>query len=219
MIRRRFFGTQRRLDLNGIAAFFVVAALRPSRSFGHLFQEYRTAAIGTGARDGLVPRSEFGLRITVAAVKNLAPTGFPFLDVAFLALGTLDPQIHRLFQRLDIFAFGITAATEKFAELAPAEQHGSAAQLAGFVDFFLGNDFNAAVVIAFEVLGVLAFWILRTSEEFAVAAPLDHHLGAALIAVDIRGYLLPLDVAHFFFGPLPLAPAPPVPTPHPPRPT
>ena len=72
MIRRRFFGTQRRLDLNGITAFFVVAALRPSRSFGHLFQKDRTAAIGTGGRDGLVPRSEFALRITVAAVKNLA---------------------------------------------------------------------------------------------------------------------------------------------------
>src|SRR4029079_4715453 len=163
-------------------------------------QKDRTAAIGAGDRDGLIPRSEFALRITVAAVKNFAPAGFPFLDVAFLALRTLDTKIHRFFERLDIFAFGITAAAEKSAEFPPTEQHGSAAELAGFVDFFLGNDLNAAVIVAFEVLGVPALWILRTSEEFAVAAPFDHHLCAALIAVDIGGHFLPLDIAHFFFG-------------------
>ncbi len=127
MIRRRFFGTQRRLDLNGIAAFFVVAALRPSRSFGHLFQKDRTAAIGTSDRQRLVPRGELAFGIFVTAIEDLAPTRLAFFDVAFLALGTFDPEVHRLLQRLNIFAFGITAAAEKLAELAPAQQHRPAA--------------------------------------------------------------------------------------------
>ena len=92
MIRRRFFGTQRRLDLNGIAAFFVVAPLRPSGSFGDLFQQNRAAAIRTGDRDGFIPRSEFALRITVAAVKNFAHRDFRSLILPSLHSGHFIPR-------------------------------------------------------------------------------------------------------------------------------
>ncbi len=155
---------------------------------------------GQGVGIRLVPRGEFAFRIFVTAVEDLAPTRFAFFDVAFLALGTFDAEIHRLLQRLNIFAFGIAAAAEKLAELAPAQQHRPAALLTSFVDFFLGGDFDLAIVGAFEVFGALALGILRTSEKLAVAPPLDHHLGAALIAVDVGRHFLALDVAHLFFG-------------------
>ena len=103
-------------------------------------------------------------------------------------------------QRLNILALGITAAAEKLAEFTPAQQHRPATQLTAFIDFFLGDDLNLAVVGAFEVFGALAIGILRTSEKLAVAPPLDHHFCAALLTVDIGRHLLALDVAHLFVG-------------------
>ena len=75
MIRRRFFGTQRLLDLNRIAAFFVVAALRPAGSFGHLFHEDRTVAIGTGGRRWACPTKRTCTQDNGRSRKTSCPSG------------------------------------------------------------------------------------------------------------------------------------------------
>src|SRR5262245_5720597 len=174
--------------------------MRAAVSFGHLFHQDRASAIGASRENRLVPGSKFTFWILVTSVKYFAPTRFAFLQIALFALRALDAEIRGFFQRLDVFAFRIAAAAEKSAELAPAQQHRPAALLAGFVDFFLGGNLDFAVFVSLEILGVLALGILWASEKFTVAAPLDHHLGAALVAIDIRRYFLSLDVAHLFFG-------------------
>src|SRR4030095_10790584 len=116
-----------------------------------------------------------------------------------------DADIRRLFQRLNVLAFGIAAAAEEFAKFAPAQEHGPTALLAGFVDFFLGGDGNFTAIAPLEIFGVLAFRILRAGEELAVAPPLYDHHRAAFLAGDIRGHFLALDVAHLFFRLLEIA--------------
>src|SRR5260370_13000280 len=108
-MRRGFTSARRVFTLHRIAALFLITTLRPPRPLGHFLDENRTAAIGTSDRQRLVPRGEFAFGIFVTAIEDLAPTRFAFFDVAFLALRTLDAEVHPVFQRLNIFSLVIAA--------------------------------------------------------------------------------------------------------------
>src|SRR3972149_7499916 len=171
--------------------------MRFARALGDFFDQDRTVAIGAGRRQGLAPGGELALRVAVAAVKHFAPARLSFFQIALFALRALDADIERLFQRLDVLAFGVTAAAEKPAELAPAQQHWPAALLATLLDFLFHHHLDRARLVALEIFRALALGILRTGEEFAVASPLDNHQGAAFFAGDIGRHFLALNVAHF----------------------
>src|SRR5437016_5731830 len=87
---------------------------------GLLHQIFALAALRTLLSNRLVRRCEFALGIIRAPVKHVPPPPRLLLhQVAFLALRTLHPDE----VLLDVFAFGIAAAGNEFAETSVAQHH------------------------------------------------------------------------------------------------
>lgn len=69
----------------------------------------------TAFLDGRVPKGVGAFGVTGAGIKHLAGFGFAFQYAALVTLRAVNAGISGLFQGLDMLAFGIAAATDKFA--------------------------------------------------------------------------------------------------------
>src|SRR5581483_5141399 len=170
--------------------------------FADLLDEIARAAIRAGGRHHAIPAREFALGIAIAAEEELAAAAAAFQDLAFLAIRTGDARFDRLrLQALDPVAIGVRRAAQEFTEARAAPDHRTAALVAALVGRhrrarFLEHDLT--LFVATELRGVGAFRIIGAGEELAVAAPLDNHHAAALIALELGRQPLALDLGHLF---------------------
>src|SRR5206468_1121812 len=138
---------------------------------------------------------ELAVRVVDAAPEGLPEARLP-LGQAAAALGAGHALQRDGPRRL---ASGVVAAGEEPPEAAALVHHRLAARRADLFGGQVLDDLDLAVLLD-EVGGVLALRIAGAGEEPAHAAPLDHHDAAALLALQIGGRLLALDVAHLRFG-------------------
>src|SRR5262249_31310129 len=131
-----------------------------------------------------------------APEEDLSEAAAALGEVALFAVRTRDADRHRS----GGLAVGVAAAREEAPEPAALDHHPLAAILADLVGGLLLHHLDLAVDGLAEVLGVLAVGVAAAREELPHLPPLDHHLLAALLAVDVGGDLLALHVAHLDFG-------------------
>src|SRR5207237_7378246 len=91
------------------------------------------------------------------------------------------------------------------AEPAALDRHRCTARLADLIGRLRRDLLPRAVEVLDDLHRVPALGVALAREEAAVAAPLDHHRLAALLARPVGGNLLALDVAHLGPGLLELA--------------
>src|SRR6185369_13748379 len=169
-------------------------------AFRDLLGDEAGAALRAGLGDGLVPGDELAVGIAVAAVEELPAPRAALHHLAFAAADALDPGRHGLVDGLHVAALGITGAAEELAEAPEAYLHRLAALLAHLVGRFRLHGPDRAVLVALEVLGVLAVGVAAAGEELPAPPPLDDHRLAALLARELGGALLALHVAHLDDG-------------------
>src|SRR5207244_2879730 len=176
------------------------AADRPV-ALGDLLGDEAGVAARARLRDGTVPGDELAVGIPVAAVEELPAARAAFHE---LALATAEDAAHagrhRLMERLHVPALRIARAAEELPVAAEADLHRAAALLAHLVRRLGLGGADRAVLVAGEVLRVLALGIARAGEELAPPAPFDHHRLAALLAGEAGRALLRLPVTHLDLG-------------------
>ena len=132
-------------------------------------------AIGTFTGDGFNIEGKLAFRVTIAGVKNLAIARLTLQQFALTALRTGNGGFVRLIDHFSVIALRVIAATDKHA-IAPRRSTNVAALRAllpiqHLDDMPIGLRFQRANILAFRVLG--------TAEEGAVATATDHQLGPA----------------------------------------
>src|SRR5207253_10993726 len=127
----------------------------------------------------LVPRHEVTafLRPVRAAVERLAAPRTLLGDEAAAAGAR---ALHAKRDRLGRLAVGVARAREEAAEPAALHRHRRAARLALLVGGLRRDLLPRAVEVLHDLHRVAALGIALARQEAAVAAPLDHHVLAAL---------------------------------------
>ena len=152
---------------------FLVGALREWSRLEEFFDEIRAAAIGTFLHDGLAPRNEIALRITVAAEEGAAAFRSAFHHLAFGAVRAR----HANGFLLNELAFRVVAARHEFA-IAAKLLHQVAIALRAF--FFERNVFT---LLAANLFGRLAIGVARAGEECSEASLLEDHRTPTVFAI------------------------------------
>src|SRR3954469_6346262 len=132
-------------------------------------------------RDRLVPPDEVALlvRPVRAAVERLAATRSLLGDVA---AATGPRALHAERDRLGRLALGVLRAREEAAEPSALHRHRRAAGLADLIGGLRRDLLPRTIEVLHDLHGVTALGIALACEEAAVAAPLDDHRLAALLA-------------------------------------
>lgn len=135
--------------------------MHQARALRDLLCQDRKFALRTGLLERFVPDREITLGPAVAAIEKATISRLLLRDLTFFANRTGYPESNGLSE----FAVRIIAAGEKLPVFAALDDHGLAAFLAKFVREFFRDDDDLALVVFLEILGVLAFWIIRTGEK------------------------------------------------------
>ena len=121
----------------------------------------------------------FAVGIFAAAVKQAAEAGFALGQVAFFTLRAGNAGVFGLFFGLDVFAFGVVAAADEFAETAFAVHELAAALGAasafefGLLGGVLGDALGGLLGGFADVAGVVAFGVAGAGDEAAAFAEFD----------------------------------------------
>src|SRR5579862_8558012 len=199
--QRRVVAAVAGVDLLLPAAALADAAPHGAVALRHLLRDEARAARRTRLRDGAVPGHELALRVAVAAVEELAAPRAALHQLALAAAEqALHARRHRLVDRLHVLALRAARAAEELPVATEADLHRTAALLAHLVRRLGLDRTDRAVVVAGEVLRVLALGVRGAGEEFTPSAPLDDERLAALLAREAGRALLALHVAHLDLG-------------------
>ena len=133
-------------------------------------------AIGTFTGDGFNIEGKLAFRVTIAGVKNLAIARLTLQQFALTALRTGNGGFVRLIDHFSVIALRVIAATDKHA-IAPTAQHQRRTALRALLPIQHLDDMP--IGLRFQRANILAFRVLGTAEEGAVATATDHQLGPA----------------------------------------
>src|SRR5262249_42499664 len=198
---RRVLAAVAGIDLPLPAAALAHAATDRAVALGHLLGDEAGPARRADLRHGTVPGDELALRVAVAAVEQLAAARASLHELALAAAEeTSHAGRHGFVHGLHVLALRVARAAEELPVAAEADLHRTAALLAHLVRRLGLDGTDRAVVVAGEVLRVLALRIAGAGEELASPSPLDHQRLAALLARESGGALLALHVAHLDLG-------------------
>src|SRR5574340_225595 len=161
----------------GKSAFLARAHELGAFALGGLHREDRPGALGAGLGNGQIPHGVLAVRIARAGIENLAVARFALEESALMTLGTFDAGILWLFQRLHVFALGITRAADELAVAPTADDQVRTAlrALTAFDFFRLRGLFGGFV----EVAGVVAVRITGAADEASAPPEADRERLAA----------------------------------------
>src|SRR3569623_1237625 len=190
------------LALGLVGAFALPIALHAAEcdaALGLLLEDELRRAGRARLLDGLVPRDEVALllRPVRAAVERLAAPRPLLRDVPAAARLR---ALHAERDRLGRLAVRVARAREERAEPAALDGHRRAAGLADLGGRLRRHLLPGAVEVLDDLHRVTALGVALAREERPVAAPLDDHRLAALLADPLGRDLLALDVAHLGLG-------------------
>ena len=151
-----------------------------ARFFSRFFNQKFGTTNRTFPRNGLVPGCKRAFRKAIASIEKLAALGAAFNNLAgAVRLRTTDADGFTAavgIERLGIFAFWITAASQKISITASFDHHRHAAFFAIFIRHFLFGRFdglNDALFIPGVVTGIGAIRVAAAGQKVSVLADFD----------------------------------------------